>query len=50
MVFSKESFSSLNIRHGSSIHMGDDTHIQDEGKGTIKLEHGMFKMSYMLPL
>ena len=47
MVSSKESFSSLNIYDGPSIHMEGDTKIQVEGKGTIKLEHGVLKMSYM---
>ena len=37
MVASKESFSSLQLNDGLSIHMGDDTQIQDEGKGSIKL-------------
>ena len=43
MVSSKESFSSLKLLDGPSIHMGDDTQIQAEGKGSIKLEHGVFK-------
>ena len=42
MVASKESFSSLQYTDGLSIHMGDDTQIQDEGKGSIKLKHGAF--------
>ena len=43
MVFSKESFSSLNLIGGPSIQMGYDTHIQSEGKGTIQSEHVMLK-------
>ena len=39
MVASKESFSSLQLTDGPSIHMGDDTQIQAEGKGSINLEH-----------
>ena len=33
MVASKDSFSSLHLINGPSIHMGDDTQIQVEGKG-----------------
>ena len=29
--------------------MGDDTQIQDEGKGSIKLEHGVFKNVLYVP-
>ena len=49
MVSSKESLSSLNLSDGPSIHMGYDTQIQDEGKGTIKLEHGVFKNVLYVP-
>ena len=49
MVASKESFSSLNISNDPSIHMGDDTQIQAEGKGSIKLEHGVFKDVVYVP-
>ena len=49
MVASKESFSSLNIIVGPTIHMGDDTQIQDKGKGTIKLEHGVLKNVLYVP-
>ena len=49
MVASKESFSSLKIIDGPSIHMGDDTQIQAEGKGSIKLEHGVFKNVLFVP-
>ena len=49
MVASKESVSSLKLTDGSSIHMGDDTQIQDEGKGSIKLVHGVFKTILYVP-
>ena len=49
MVSSKESFSSLNLFDGSIIHMGDDTQIQVEGKGIVKLEHGVFKNFLYVP-
>ena len=32
-----------------SIHMGDDTQIRAEGKGSIKLKHGMFKDVLYVP-
>ena len=43
MVSSKESFSSLKITNGPSIHMGYDTKTQAKGKGAIKLYHGVLK-------
>ena len=43
MVASKESFSSLQLTYGPSIQMGDENQIQAEGKGSIKLEHGLIK-------
>ena len=49
MVASKESFSALQLTDGPSIHMGDDTQIQAEGKGSIKLEHGVFKSVLYVP-
>ena len=49
MVASKESFSSLQFTDGPSIHMGYDTQIQAEGKGSIKLEHGVFKNVLYVP-
>ena len=42
MVESRESFSSLELTDGLSIHMGDDTQIWAEGKGSIKLKHVKF--------
>ena len=49
MVASKESFYSLKLTDGTSIHNGDDSEIQDEGKGSIKLEHGVFKNVLYVP-
>ena len=49
MVSSKESFSSLQLTDGPSIHMGDDTQLEGEGKGSIKLEHGVFKNVLYVP-
>ena len=49
MVASRESFSSLQLTDGPSIHMGDDTQIRAEGKGSIKLKHGMFKDILYVP-
>ena len=49
MVASKESFSSLQLTDGPSIHMGCDTQIQAEGKGSIRLEHGVFKNVLYVP-
>ena len=49
MVASKESFSSLQLTDGMSIHMGDETQIKAEGKGSIKLEHGVFKNVLYVP-
>ena len=49
MVSSKESFSSLNLIDGLSIHMGDDTQIQAVGKHTIQLKHGVFKNVLYVP-
>ena len=49
MVASRESFSSLQLIDGLSIHMGDDTQIQVEGKSLIKLDHGVFKNVLYVP-
>ena len=49
MVASKESFSLLKINDGPSIHVGDDTQIQAEGKGSIEFEHGVFKNVLYVP-
>ena len=49
MVASRESFSSLQLVDGLSIHIGDDTQIQAEGKGAIKLKHGVLKNVLYVP-
>ena len=49
MVASKKSFSSLQLTDGLSIHIDDDTQIEAEGKGSIKLEHGVFKNVLYVP-
>ena len=48
MVASKESFCSLNLTDGTSIHMGYDP-LKSKLKGTIKLEHGVFKNVLYVP-
>ena len=42
MVVSKESFSSMESDNNIPIHMGNDSQIISKGKGTVKLEHGIF--------
>ena len=49
MVASMESLSSLQLTDGTSIHMGDDSQIWFEGKGSIKLKHGVFKDVLYVP-
>ena len=49
IVASSESFSSLQLIDGPSIHMGYDTQIQDEGKGSIQLAHKVFKNVLYVP-
>ena len=49
MVALKESFSSLQLTDGLGIHMGDDTQIRAEGKGSIMLKHGVFKNVLCVP-
>ena len=49
MVASRESFSSLQSFDGPSIHMGNNSKIQDKWKGSIKLEHGKFKDVLYVP-
>ena len=49
MVASKESFSSLQITDGPSIYMEGDTQIQDERKGSIKLQNGVFNNVLYVP-
>ena len=49
MVASKELFSSLQSIDAPNIHMGDDSQIQVEGKGSIKFEHGKFNDVLYIP-
>ena len=49
MVASKESFSSLDIIGGPSIHMGDDSQITTVGKGSVQFEHGVFNNVLYVP-
>ena len=49
MVASKESFYSLQNNDGTSIHMGDDTQIRAEGKGSIQIKHGVFRNVLYVP-
>ena len=42
MVSSKDLFSSLSVKEGPTIHMGDDSQIPVAGKGTIIAKHGVF--------
>ena len=49
MVASRESFSSLHYFDGPSIQLGNNSKFQTKGKGSIKLEHGNFKMCSMFP-
>ena len=49
MVASRESFSSLQTTDGPNIRMGDDTQIRAEGKGSIKLKHGVFRNVLYVP-
>ena len=43
MVASRESFPTLNLSGGPTIHMGDDSQIPTVGRGSIKIQHGEFK-------
>ena len=49
LVASKESFSSLDLSDGPSIHMGDDSQIPVVGKCLIKFKHGVFKNVFDVP-
>ena len=51
MVSSRESFTTLNLSGGPSIHMGDDSQILVVRRGSIKIHHGEFKnVLYVLSL
>ena len=49
MVASRESFTTLNLLGGPSIHMGDDSQIPAVGRGYIKIQHGEFKNVLYVP-
>ena len=49
MVSSKESFSTLSLTKGPNIHMGDDSQIPVEGRGSVRLKHGEFKNVLYVP-
>ena len=49
MVASKDLFSSLNIKEGPTIHMGDDSQIPAAGRGTIREKLGVFKDVLYVP-
>ena len=49
MVTSRESFTTLNLSGGPSIHMGDDSQILFVGRGSIKIQHGEFKNVLYVP-
>ena len=49
MAAPRESFSSLQLTDGLSIHMGGDTQIQDEGNVSINLNNGMLKNVLYVP-
>ena len=49
MVASKDLFSSLNIKEGPTIHMGDDSQIPTTGRGTIREKHGVFRDVLYVP-
>ena len=49
MVSSRESFTTLNLSGGPSIHMGDNSQILATGRGSIKIQHGEFKNLLYVP-
>ena len=49
MVTSKDLFSSLSVKEGPTIHMGDDSQIPEVGKGTIKPKHGVLRDFLYVP-
>ena len=49
MVSSKESFSTLSLSKGPNIHMGDDSQIPTEGRGSARAKHGEFKNVLYVP-
>ena len=49
MVASKESFSTLTLSEGPSIHMGDYSQIPAVERGSIKIQYGEFKNVLYVP-
>ena len=49
MVASKESFSSLDLTGGPSIHMGDDSRILAIGMDSVQFEYGVFNNVLYVP-
>ena len=49
MVASKDLFSSLSVKEGHTIHMGDDSQIPTTGKGIIRAKHGVFRDVLYVP-
>ena len=49
MVASKESFSTLSLSKGPNIHVGDDSQIPTEERGSVRAKHGEFKNVLYVP-
>ena len=49
MVASKESFTTMYLSGGPSIHMGDSSQILAVGRGSIKIQYGEFKNVLYVP-
>ena len=49
MVSSRESFTTLTLSVGPTIHMGYDSRIPATGRGSIKIQHGEFKNVLYVP-
>ena len=49
MVSSKETFITLDLSGGHTIHMGDNSQIPTIGRGSIKIQHGEFKNVLYVP-
>ena len=49
MVASKDSFTTINLIGGPTIHMDDDSQIPAAGRGSIKIQHGKFKNVLYVP-
>ena len=46
---SKDLFSSLSVKEGPTIHMGDDSQILAAGRGTIRAKNGVFRYVLYVP-